>query len=291
MSQYHPLFSIAVAHDYFRSGRCDCLDFVPTAASRRIIDNAGLLLRPSPGGFCIDYDEARLEALQLSADEPGQALALEFKVFSRQPDFKAYTVPFSATEPGVLYFSNEPHKDNSVDELILHPQKYVSKMDFAPLDSAQLQDVLSQRERHIPPIAVLKIAADAEKNGFLDEQLLPSYKAYSIHFRPRETVWKYFLLSKSARDSAYIEDPDNRIEFEASGNAVLADKRVARTFRSKQRIPLQEYFEDCSFQLKEQTPGGNRTIVKRLPVARLNQTGKEVVAEHGTVVSEIFVNI
>lgn len=291
MSHFRPLFSIKVEHGFFQSGLCDCLEFVPTEASRKIIQNSGLLMRATQGGFCVDYDDTRLEALQLYAEEPDQPLALEFKVFSRHPEFKTYTEPFAGVEQGCLYFSNESNQDISDGASTLHHQRYVSKMDLAPLDSAQLKGKLSQKERHIPPIAVLKITADASKNGFLDEQLQPRFKSYGIHFQSRETIWKYFLLSKSASDSTYIEDPDNRIEFEPSGTATLADQRIAKTFRSKQSIPLQERFEHCSFQLKEKAPGGSKVIVKRLPVARVNQTGKEVVAEHGIVVSEIFVNI
>jgi len=289
MSAFLPLFSVSVEHGFFSDAGCFGLDFVATSKTQHMISNAGLLLRKTHDGIHIAYDDARLEALQQYALDPDEPLCFEFKVYSSYPDFKSVTEPFPASSDVVLYFSNDNASMGDESRVRLHAQEYVSKINFVPMASAPLNAVLNQKDRLIPPVFVINISANDKQNGFFDEQFMPIARHYQLRFKARETIWKYFLLGDMAKQGAYIADPEDRVEFESAENAVLADQRVAMTFRSKQSIPLNEKY-GFNFQLKQKVPGREKVLIKRLPVARINQTGKEVVAEQGMVVSEIYIN-
>ena len=289
MSSYLPLFSVAVEHGYFSGAACNGLEFIATSKTKQMISNAGLLLRKAHNGIHVAYDESRLEALQQYAFDPGEPLCFEFKVYSCYPEFKSVTEPFPASSADLLYFSNDNANMGDDSKVRLHAQEYVSKMDFLPVASVPLNTVLNQKDRLIPPVFVLNISASDKQYGLFDEQLMPIARNYKLRFKARETIWKYFLLGDMARQGAYIVDPEGRVEFEFADNAVLSDRRVAMTFRSKQSIPLNENY-GFNFQLKQKVSGREKVLIKRLPVARITQTGKEVVAEQGMVVSEIYIN-
>jgi len=289
MSTYLPLFSIAVEHEFFSGAVCSCLDFVATENTHRLINNSGLLLRKTNDGIHVAYDESRLESLQQYALDTDDALCFEFKVYSSSAEFKSYSEPFSASNDEIAYLTNDNVSLDDAGWLELHAQKNLSKIDLLPPDAAQLKDMLSQKDRLIPPVFVVKIYANEKQNGLFDKQLKPVVRNYKLRFKARQTVWKYFLLGDMAKQNAYIVDAENKVEFEPAGTSVLADQRIAMTFRSKQSIPLNENY-DFYFQLKQKVPGGDKIVIKRLPVARMNQTGNEVVAEQGMVVSEIYIN-
>jgi len=289
MSSYLPLFSISVEHEYFSEAACSGLDFIATSKTRQMISNAGLLLRRTHDGIHVAYDESRLEALQQYASDPVDAFCFEFKVYSSNPEFKSVTEPFPASSSDVLYFRNSNADWDDGSMVRLHGQEYASKLDFVPLDSAKTKEIISQKERLIPPVFVIKIAASENQSGLFDDKLKPIARHYQLRFKARETIWKYFLLGDMAKQGAYIVDPEDRVEFESTENAVLADQRIAMTFRSKQSIPLNQNY-GFNFQLKQKVTGREKVLIKRLPVARINQTGKEVVAEQGMVVSEIYIN-
>lgn len=289
MSAFLPLFSVSVEHGFFSGAVCSGLDFVATSKTQRMILNAGLLLRKTHDGFHVAYDDSRLEALQQYALDPDEPLCFEFKVYSSYPEFKSVTEPFPTLRSDVLYFSNDNASMGDGSRVRLHRQQYVSKMDFVPMVSAPLNAVLNQKDRLIPPVLVINISANDKQYGLFDEQLMPMARHYLLRFKARETIWKYFLLGDMAKQGAYIVDPEDRVEFESAENSVLADQRVAMTFRSKQSIPLNENY-GFNFQLKQKVPGREKVLIKRLPVARITQTGKEVVAEQGMVVSEIYIN-
>lgn len=288
MGAYQALLNIAVEHSFYTNGACSCLNFHPTEKTRRIFENAGLLHKKTANGIQVVYDETRLEALQLYAEDQEEPLCFEFKVYSSDPEFKSYTKPFADMAEGILYFDNRATIAGE-GKLSLSASEYVSKNDLKKPDSNELKDIISQKDRLLPPMFVVKIFAESEQGSQLEQWLKPTLTTYSIAFNARQTFWKYYLLGKMARESLYIFDPENQVEFEALGETSLPDQRVAFTFRSKQSIPLNEHY-DFRFQLKEEGQGGENVLINRLPVACITQTGKEVVAEQGMVVSEIYIN-
>jgi len=288
MGSYQALLNIAVEHGFYTDGACSCLDFQPTEKTRRIFDNAGLLQKKTADGIQIVYDESRLEALKLYAEDPQEPLCFEFKVYSNDAQFRSYTEPFADMGKGILYLDNRATTAGD-GKISLSVFEYVSNDDLKKTDSDELRDMISQRDRLLPPLFVVKIFAETAQASHIEAWLESELTSYSIVFNARQTFWKYYLLGKMANAGSYIFDPDNQVEFEALGETSLPDRRMALTFRSKQSIPLNEYY-DFRFQLKQQGPGGENVLINRLPVACITRTGREVVAEQRMVVSEIYIN-
>ena len=289
MSTYLPFFNIAVSHDFFVDGTCPCLVFEPTSATQRTIKNAGLLLKKTRSGIALSYSQDRLDALQLFAEDANDPLAFEFKVYAADPAFRSYTEPYSEDSGEILYFENNNDPLQEDDTIRLHESEYVSKINLIELNADQLKDILSQRDRLVPPVIAIKIIAGSAKGMLFDDNGQPQAQTYCIKFVARQTFWKYYLLGGGVKGRPFIFDADQEVEFESTGETVLPDNRIAQTFRSKQRLPLAEKSQ-LRFQLRENGHGGEKIIIKRLPVARASQTGKDVVAEHGMLVSEIYIN-
>jgi len=287
MSHYIPFFGVSVEHDYFGGGRCPHLDFVVTKSTKRLINNAGLLLRNTCNGIDVAYDDSRLDVLRQFAQDPDDGLCFEFKVYSRTPEFRGYTEPFSGSSGEVLYFSNE--SQGGEGEIKLHPHDYASSGDRLLVSSEKLKDALSRQDKVVPPVFFIRIMMEGAKSQFFDDQLNPISHQCCIKLKSRQTIWTYFVLGNAAKEGVYISDANEQIDFEYMGKATLADSRVAMTFRSKQSIPFTENY-NYNFQLKEKRIGGDKVHIKRLPVARVGQVGKGVNTEQGSIVSEIYIN-
>lgn len=288
MGEYRPLFDIRVEHSFF-SGACSCLNFVPTDKTIRLFDNAGLLIRKSSGGIVVVYDRSRIEVMQGYFAHDAVGLEFEFKAYAMDPDFKTYTKPFPDAVGRLLYFDNQTTAISSGKVVRLHESAYVSNKDFISMDSVFLIDILNQKERLIPPEFVIVIHANRKSNAFFDQQFSAKTPSFRLNFAARETYWKYYLYSDKVDESAYIADLDNRIVFEPTGPVKLSDGRTVMTFRSKQRIPLNEKY-DFKFQLKQRKNGSEKTLYSQLPLARVSQTGNEVVADQVSLISEIYIN-
>lgn len=292
MSYYQTLLSVAVAHSYNSSGVCPSLNFYPTANTRALFSNAGLLCRKTVDGIQIVYDQARIEALEMYAHDQQEPLSFDFKISSSDPDFRSYTEPYTGGENEILYFDNRAA--HGPGEHVLSASDIVSDKDLRQPDSAELKGMLSQKDRLIPPESVLRIFAHDNKNSLLQQWLGKPPTIYAIRFSSRQRYWKYYLLGKIVQkdvpDKGFrIVDPDNKVEFETTGQERLPNRSIAYTFRSKQQIPLNERYP-YRFQLRQKGKTGETTVIPSLPVASVSQSGKDAVAEQEIIVSEIYIN-
>jgi len=289
MSDYQTLFDIHLTHDYFVDGKCPCLDFIPTDKTLSVMRNTGLLMRKSDQGLWLAYDRERQEALQLYLAEDVEGMDLVFKVYASDPQFRSYSEPFSASMQGLLYFTNRVLPSAKAKRLTLHTGKAVSSRDLVDLESEQIEGMLDRKDRLVSPVCVIRIHADKRSNPFFDKKLNARAPRFNLHFTSRKTYWKYFLQEDKTGEDIYIFDPEGRIEFESTGPDKLANGKSVSSYRSKQSIPLQQRF-DFRFQLKERKNGIEKVLYRQLPFARVNQTGKEVVAQQAIAVSEIYIN-
>ncbi len=113
-------------------------------------------------------------------------------------------------------------------------------------------------------------------------------------FNSRKRYWKYYLLGKmvkgkNSNQGFYIDDADHRVEFETMDEETLSNQSLAYTFRSKQKIPLNERYS-FQFQLKQKLQGAETVVIPRLPHAGVGQLGKEEIANQNSIVSEIYIN-
>ena len=285
MSSYRTLLTVAVEHGYSASGVCSGLNFQPSTETSRLLSNLGILLRPTEGGIQLVYDLGRVDALQMLTGPA--AVSFDFRVYASDPDFKNYSEPFGGDAEGILYFFNRAA--SSIESQLLSAAEMVTDQDFVPAGAGELEDLLTPRDRLLPPDFVLRLFT-GERGEHLARWLEAAPANYRIRFASRRRYWKYYLLGKGlGGNNLNIVDSDRKIEFEATGEEILADRRVAYTFRSKQRIPLNEDYA-YRFQLKQQGNNGEATLIPRLPHASVKQVGTEMIARQPVIVSEIYVN-
>jgi hypothetical protein len=281
-----------VEHSYNLDGVCSCLSFLPSKKTESLLANAGLLYKKTTDGIQIVYDKDNLEALKLYVQDQQEPLSFDFKVYSQDPDFKSYTEPYTAVTDSVLYFDNRAISGSGEQNLSV--SKNVSNKDFKKMDTSELKDIISPKDRLLPPEFVVRIFANNDKGQLLKQWLEPEPTIYSIRFDSRQRYWKYYLLgklvSKNISNNAFrVFDPDKQFEFESTGEELLSDQSVAYTFRSKKQIPFNDYYP-FRFQLKQKGQGDEVVVINQLPVASVKQIGTEKIADHATVVAEIYIN-
>jgi len=292
LSAYRVLLKVSVTHSYYRHGACSCLEFVPTRKTQMLFRNIGMLCKKTNDGIQIIFDENNLETLVKYTQEPLEILSFDFKVYAHDPDFKSYTEPFTAVGNEILYFDNLSIDGSGQQSLSISSR--VTEQDFKKPDSPEINNLLDPRDRLLPPVLVLRIFAKNRRTSLLEQWLDSESTVYSVSFNSRETYWKYYLIGKlasqdkSARHYSVV-DADSQAKFETTGEELLADQRLAYTFRSKQRIPLNDYYP-FRFQLIQQDQDDQTVIIDGLPVANIRQVGMDTVNEQSEVVSEIYIN-
>ena len=246
-------------------------------------------MRTSAQGLWLAYDRDSQDALQLQLAADAEGLDLVFKVYATDPQFRTYTEPFTDRVQGTLYFTNRGLSGTKGKQLSLHTGKSVSSQNLLDLEAEQLEGLLDRRDRLMPPLCVIRIDVDPQNNPLFDNRNRARAPAFNLHFASRQTYWKYFLQDDRTGEDIYIVDAEGKVEFEATGPDRLDNGKSVSTYRSKQRIPLNERF-DFRFQLKQRKNGVEKVLYRQLPFARVNQTGKEVVAQQAIAVSEIYIN-
>lgn len=292
MSYYQTLLSVAVEHSYNSSGVCPSLNYYPTDRTRAMFENTGLLFQETIDGIQIVFDRDRVEALEMCSLDPQEPLSFDFRIYSSDPDFRSYTEPYGGGEDEILYFDNRVSGGSG--KQVITASEFVSGKDFRQSDSDDIKDILDQKDRLLPPEFVLRIFTDNNKGSLLKQWIGKPPTIYSIRFNSRQRYWKYYLLGKIVRsDNTHtgfsIVDPDNKVEFETTGEEMLPNQSIAYTFRSKQQIPLYERYP-YRFQLRHKGKSGETTIIPSLPVASVKQFGKDSMAEQEMLVSEIYIN-
>lgn len=281
MGIYQPLFTLTVRHAYFTDGLWRGLDFLPDRATRKLLDNAGLLVRQTANGISVFHDGT--QALQRYVQDSADGLRLSFKARARDRSFANYTAFGTNTDhASVLYFEGRQVPDSQGGKA-LSKEDFVSDRDLRQLDALLAEGILDEREMRVPPDFVFSIYLESATNGGF------SASDYAIDFDARRSYWKYHLLGNMNRSNPFIVDLDNQVEFEYCGEVLLYENKPAKVFRSKELIPFLEK-SNYRFQLREPGPGAGKVLIKRLPVASGSRLGMEMIDGRSVVVSESFVN-
>ena len=280
MSAYKHLFSIVIRHGYYSRPVAWELDFFPSPACQKIMNNAGLILKKETNGISLFFNDASREVLGLYAEDPFEPLTFDFKVFSRNSSFENFT-QLPASPQKILFFGTPLRQAGG--EYRLSREPFVSKSDLTPLDSRQIDRILTRAERLIRPLCILSI--DPRKTTALFDS-----KVFFFEFGVRRTIWKYYLLGKYTNQTLSIVDLANEIVFSHKGNERICGNMDAQVFESDVTIPLaQESL--CQFQLNKQNANSFKTLVKRLPAASCDQLDSRMNRENQReYVSQIFIN-
>lgn len=293
MGRFSPLLTVDVEHEYFSRGYCRGLEFVPSARTRGAMKNAWLYLRPMTRGIQIFHDEDNFESLGQQAADPAEPLSLEFKVFTTDPLFGGYTELEFPQEDSILFFDTQNATEDGDGRRRLTRDENTSQEDLVPLDSKEHKPffavTLDKRDRLSRPLFVLNIRVSDALAGPDDTPGKSGPARYYLNFGGRKTIWKYYFTGDLAREHLHIADQDDEVQFQFVEREVLADDRIAFTFKSERALSLRERSE-YRFQLREKKGGNDRLLIHRLPVASVSQLGREAMDAPESLISEIFVS-
>ncbi|MEY2632023.1 MAG: hypothetical protein RIR00_677 [Pseudomonadota bacterium] len=265
MGQHTPLFSVSVRHDYFPDGRCPDLEFVPTAATRRLLARSELLLRPQTQGIVVLHDSERAAYLP-------DALCCDFRLEPRNPDFLCYTdAPFCPGAASLLFAGEHAQPDGRLSR-----EDYVGPAD--QVDSAALPADFREWGR-LPPLLALQLQPTAGNAG----------QSYHLAFRSRRTYWLYLISGRDVRgDELFVAEAGREAEFDYLGETRLENGRAACQFRSRQPLPLQSRPARL-FSLRQRSNG--RVVLPALPLPAPGVFQPPGNGEGEALTSQIFVNL
>lgn len=288
MADYQPLFSIEAEHAYFEGAACRGLQLRPTPASAALLANTGCLLRPLRHGVAVAYDRDAADAVRLQIRDPHTPLCLDFLGGTPDPRFALYTELPSPAGMLLMFHSDAAQPEDDSGRWRLHAQAHVSAADQVPLDQPPARELLTRRERLVPPRLAVQVRVSEQDL----HPAQPGGKRYLLRFQARATVWKYYVVGDWgdwAQDQIHIVDLQQETGFDAAVPEPLPDGRTALAVRSLTRITLHER-PAHRFQLRGRSGNTERVLVKRLPVAGSSPWSVETIRGEPTPVSEIYVH-
>lgn len=238
MGGYSPLFSIEVEHTFFSNGRWAGLDFIPAPHTLQFVEKTGLLIRFLQNGVRVFYDQGKSEVLRDCLADPEESGQMTFKAFAREKSLRAFTDLSIPEKDGILFFDNQNGGIDKNRRIRLHTMPYVSAVDFEKWDSPRLVDNLSRRDRFLRPKFITSIKLGEKELSQLGTAPAEVFRQYYLKFQTKATFWKYYLMGSLTEKEAYIADLKQEADFEPASQEKLPGNRMASTFRSKQRIPL-----------------------------------------------------
>ncbi len=289
VTNYAPLVGLKIEHEFFVDARCDAISCQPDAATVKLLRDCGLVLKTYSDGVSVSLDQNSTEALAAAIADTAAPPVLWFRLHPTDKQLSNCTIPSTPRDGEVLMLSGA----NASDSANKKPQSLakgatVSVTDFIPFEvlnkkgelivNPEIADVLTSRDRRIPPLAFVCITlSDLTPRGFV------------VRFEARQTYWKYYVLGDLAKSSAKIVDTKKEVEFELGRETTLADERRSITFISKVQIPLRER-SNRRFQLRDNGSGVDKVLIKNLPVASKGKLYKDTINGQKALVSDIYVN-
>jgi len=266
MGPYLPLLRVDIAHGFFADGRCRGLRFVPVGDTAWWLRATDAIVREDGGALAL-FGAAGCQDL-----EPAAVLA--WQVHAADEDFAQYT-DHPAQRPGeLLYLDAAAAQPGAAGEGWQVP------VDVRPLTWPLVVQVLDPVSRRMPPLALLRVPLAALP--------VPPVR-YRVQLAARATVWKYCLhgdwpepqlqVVDLAREAEFGEPEPGRLDNGAPLLAIRSSAPIALAQRSERR-----------FQLRSRQRGGDKVLVKRLPVAAAQFLAREQIGGASRLVSEIHVH-
>ena len=290
MTNYRCLLEIAVRHGYYAGEACEGLRFVPTPATRHLIERADGLVRVTPHGLVLLAAEDR--AADWLRDGAGQDETLAWSIRSADSAFAECTAHSGRPrQEAMLFDASNATPDTATGYERLHAREVASTADRRLLVAAAEDGLFDPATLRENPCALVRVplrslAADAAQPA-----------RFLIRFAPCAAVWKYCLVGDWPEPGLHVVDLAQQVDFEPVPARRLADGRASLAFRSTAPIALHQRPEE-RFQLRSRaTPPvdgagarAGKVLVKRLPAAAPRHFSREVIGGASALVSEIFVH-
>jgi len=241
MRSYRKLLQIEFFHNYYPSGQLSGKDFsiVPTALTRKIIDNYRLVLKQVGSTIEIiqecEKEEDSIEAVVIVDEE----LTFEFVISLANKNFFGFTdTKFLEMRKEVYYFTNK-RKEKINQKGILTVNENVGAEDISDIEELNLP--LGQSTSGI--IGLLRLHIHDFVNDAI--QTKEPFK-YEVHFKEREAYWQFNVTEKyNTAKKLSILDEQKLVKFnqikQASGDSniqFVSDKKLPLQYSSNKVLKL-----------------------------------------------------
>jgi len=267
---YTSLFKITVAHSYYASGNCECLQYAANADTQTWMDKYGIILKLNTNGFEIfTTSNQPIENHLNYITQVSQHNAFAFAGITTDPNFYNFTnIPMD--QLGVLSYTSTNSENIATDETTQLAATFIKE--------ASTQEAISIT------ITFNDIIRFHNTNGNAQ---------FSIQMNARETQWKYYVINNSNQEYKQLQiQSDTGIQFSEPTAVTLQNGQNALLLSSETtKIPLQNTTQH-TFNLinTKATLSGNRTetIIKGLPIP--NPQNLQVNNDH-TIASFVYLYI
>jgi hypothetical protein len=267
---YTSLFRVTVAHSYYASGICECLQYKASAASQTLMDKYGFILKATTNGFEVyTTSNQSIETHLNYITQVSETTVFTFVGITSDQNFYNFT-ELPINELGVLTYSSANTKNGVTDGTIELAETFVTDTTTQEAVSITItfDDLIRLRET-------------------------TNNVQFSIQMNARKTQWNYYIINNSNQEfKQLVIQSDNDIQFSGPTAATLQNGQNALLFSSETtKIPLKNTVE-YTFNLTntKSTLAGERTeiIIKGLPIP--NPQNLQVNNDH-TIASLMYVYI
>ena len=268
MAHFKPILTLVVEHLFFADGRCTHLIFLPTPATRRVMQQYQLLVRSEETGFSLIADQD----FSVAFDEDA---VLCFEVFAQDPYFGFYTFETQNKKLPLYYHSKNITADNT--SLVLQDEQ-----------PAELQDTRPVRAKPGDKTPQFIVDIDLSSTEFAHVAQLIAPVSRKIKFNTRDIYWKYYFFGELAKLELEIHDLGSQlaVAFDPSDEVVVKNGKafISQTPIAMNSAPKQR------FQLKDKG-NASKILIKRLPNAGVNLISRSMdLRGQQILVAEIYVN-
>lgn len=212
------IFSTAVYHSFFASGKCNCLYFVPNTSTEKALQKFGFKIKSVDNGFDLfSATTTSLSNVLNSITQSTQDNYFEFEIRCNNPNFILFTA-LPINWHGMINFSSKDPKNIINNKTVTLNQ--------------------TLEENLTSSFGYLKIYF----NDLIKNLNAASPVFFEIYFTARATQWQYYLINKNAieLDNLAITGKGN-IQFGDPEKVTIQTGELALLFTSnKNHIPLSE---------------------------------------------------
>lgn len=286
MSAYRELFRVSIAHAYHGGRLPENCRIVPAGATRALMGRCGLIMRQLPDAFVFLMPAARLDVLRSDIADAGGAFSFLLCVHAGDPLLASYTAP--SAPPGRLLLADSRRAARDDDGAWrLHPDEHLGAESLAADDHPLCAEALAQAPSR-RPLLLVHLALSNAADGFPGAAGDPPAATFRVRLAAAASYWKYYLMGALAQRELAVADFDGAVAFRRTAEERL-ESRPACVFLSDRAIGLRERPAE-RFQLLENTPFGEKILMKKMPVASPGIRQKAEIDGRAVLVSEIFIH-
>jgi hypothetical protein len=291
MTAYRELFRLSIEHAYYEGRPLPDCRIVPAGRTGALMERTGMIMRRLPDAVVFLMPADRIDLLRSDVRESGDDFPFLLCVHAGDPLLACCTAP--STPPGMLLLADSRRavadpSAGPAGSIRLHPGDRLGAESLAADEDPLCALALAGTSSPVRPFLVVNIALSSEASGFPGDGGEPAARAFVVRLDAGASHWKYYLLGALAERDLAVTDLDGTVAFRRAGDASF-DSRRATVFVSERAIGLRAR-PGARFQLLENTPFGEKILMKRMPVACAGIRQKAEFDGQAVQVSEIFIN-